>query len=413
MKKACIISVGNELLSGQNTDTNASHFSRELLSLGIPVAGFYTVGDEVDSISESIKSAANKADIVLITGGLGPTDDDVTRYGLADFLGVELKFNEKLFLQISKYFANRKYEMPEKNRIQACIPAGTKGITNNAGTAPGIMAFKDGKILVLLPGVPVEAKLMFSESVSGQIASMGKSEVVITKKIKCFGVGESKIAEMLGDLMNRQRNPLINCTVSGGIITLYIVAHARDRRQADEMIENDATKLHRILGDFVYGRDDQTLAQVVGKQLVEKNLKLALAESCTGGLIAKMITDSAGASRYFTAGLVTYSNRAKVELLGIDEELIEKNGAVSGQVAEAMVEAVRQKTDVDMSIAVTGIAGPSGGSADKPIGLVYIALNMGREITVQRYVFSGGREHIRERTALSALNMLRMGLAAR
>ena len=410
MKKACIISVGNELLSGRNVDTNASYFSRELLALGIPAAGFYTVGDDVGSIAETIKSAAQKADIVLITGGLGPTDDDVTRYGLAKFLGSELQFSEELFRQISEYFDNRKYEMPEKNRIQASIPAGAEGLTNNEGTAPGIMALKDDTMVISLPGVPVEAKRMFAESVADRIAELGASEVVITKRLKCFGVGESTIAEMLGDLMSRKRNPLINCTVSGGVITLYIIANSKRRRQAEEMIEKDAVKLHGILGDFVYGSEEQTMAEVVGKQLAEKKLKLALAESCTGGLIAKMITDTAGASEYFRTGWVTYSNQAKVEQLGIDEELIEKNGAVSSEVAEAMAEAAKQKAGADISVAVTGIAGPGGGSADKPAGLVYIAVNMGRNTVVQRYVFSGKREYIRKRTALTALNIVRIGL---
>jgi nicotinamide-nucleotide amidase len=272
------------------------------------------------------------------------------------------------------------------------------------------MASKDDTIVIALPGVPVEAKRMFAESVADQIAELGASEVVITKKLKCFGVGESTIAEMLGDLMSRKRNPLINCTVSGGIITLYIVANSETCQQAEEMIEKDAAKLHSILGDFVYGREEQTMAEVVGKQLAEKRLKLALAESCTGGLIAKMITDPPGASEYFRTGWVTYSNPSKVEQLGIDEELIEKNGAVSSEVAEAMAEAAKQKANADISIAVTGIAGPGGGSADKPAGLVYIAVNMGRDTTVQRYVFSGKREYIRKRTALTALNIVRIGL---
>jgi nicotinamide-nucleotide amidase len=332
---------------------------------------------------------------------------------VAEFLGTKLQFNEELFRQISEFFASRKYKMSEKNRIQAYIPAGAKGLTNNEGTAPGIMASKDDTIVISLPGVPVEAKRMFAESVAGRIAELGASEVTITKKLKCFGVGESTVAEMLGDLMSRKRNPLINCTVSGGIITLYIVATSKTRRQGEEMIEKDAAKLHGILGDLVYGREEQTMAQVVGKQLAERQLKLALAESCTGGLIAKMITDIAGASEYFRAGWVTYSNQAKTEQLGIDAELIEKNGAVSSEVAAAMAEAAKQKADADISIAVTGIAGPGGGTDEKPAGLVYIAVNMGRDTKVQRFVFSGKREYVRNRTALTALNIVRIGLKER
>jgi len=234
MKKASIVSVGNELLAGRIVDTNAGYLSRQLLSMGIPTVSCYTVGDEIDSIANAMGQAAQQADIVLITGGLGPTDDDLTRQALARFMGVQLEFKEELLAQISEFFANRDIKMSQNNKVQAYVPAGTGALRNNVGTAPGIIAEHEGKIFVCLPGVPAEMKQMFAESVAGKLKQAGGGQVVLTRKLNCFGTGESVIAEKLGDLMQRDRNPLINCTVSGGIITLHIVATAKDKNVAEE-----------------------------------------------------------------------------------------------------------------------------------------------------------------------------------
>jgi len=251
MKKASIISVGNELLGGQIVNTNAAYLGRQLLSMGIPTVSCYTVGDEVDLIVETLSWAAGQADIVLVTGGLGPTDDDVTRQGLAKFMGVELEFRSELLRQISEFFTGRDLKMAEKNKIQAYIPAGARALANNLGTAPGIMAEYGGKIFVCLPGVPSEMKEMFAESIVEKLGQSGEGQVVvIIRKLHCFGTGESVIAEKLGDLMRRGRNPVINCTVSGGVITLHIVATAKDKSGADEMIEKDRSELREILGRF-------------------------------------------------------------------------------------------------------------------------------------------------------------------
>jgi len=226
MKKASIISVGNELLAGQIVDTNVGYLSRQLLSMGIPTVNCYTVGDEIDSIAEAMAQAAQQADIVLITGGLGPTDDDLTRQALAKFMGAQLEFREELLSRISEFFVKRDIKMSANNKVQAYIPSGAEALPNNVGTAPGIMAEHEGKIFVCLPGVPAEMKQMFAESVAGKLKKAGGGQVVLTRKVRCFGTGESVIAEKVGDLMQRDRNPLINCTVSGGIITLHIIAKA-------------------------------------------------------------------------------------------------------------------------------------------------------------------------------------------
>jgi len=410
MKKASIISVGNELLGGLIVNTNAAYLGRRLLSIGISTVSCYTVGDEIDLIVEALGLAAGQADIVLVTGGLGPTDDDVTRQGLAKFMGVELEFRDELLRQISEFFTSRKIKMAGKNKIQAYIPAGARALANNLGTAPGIMAEYEGKIFVCLPGVPSEMKQMFAESIVEKLGQSGGGQVVVIRKLHCFGTGESVIAEKLGDLMRRDRNPLINCTVSGGVITLHIVATAKDKSGADEMTEKDRSELREILGDLVYGEDEQTLAEVVGVKLRERKETLAVAESCTGGLIGKLLTDVPGSSDYFTCGWVTYSNEAKVRELGVDKGLIEKHGVVSKEVACAMAKGAREKAGTDFGIGVTGIAGPGGGSKQKPIGLVYIVVDTVGQRDVQRYIFSHLREHIRLRASLAALNMLRLRL---
>jgi len=300
--------------------------------------------------------------------------------------------------------------MSANNKVQAYIPAGAEAIANNVGTAPGIMAERDGKIFVCLPGVPEEMKQMFAESVTGKLKQAGGGQVVITRRLNCFGTGESVIAGKLGDLMRRDRNPLINCTVSGGIITLHIVATSKDRAGAEEMIEKDARQLRALLVDLAYGEDEKTLAEVVGAKLWEQGKKLAVAESCTGGLIAKLLTDVPGSSDYFVCGWVTYSNEAKIRELGVDAGLIEEYGAVSTEVARAMAEGARIRAEADFAIGVTGIAGPGGGTDKKPVGLVYIAVAGPGRLDVQRHIFSHSRGHIRYRTALAALNILRLKL---
>lgn len=406
--KASIVSIGNELLSGQTISTNASYLSERLLSIGVPVISSYTIGDEIDSIVRALNLASRDADVVIATGGLGPTDDDLTRQAFAEFLGVELQLHSDLLEKIQSMFARRERPMPEKNKIQAYIPAGAQAIDNKLGTAPGIMADTKGKLLFALPGVPSEMKQMFEESVLPELQKFASRQAIVIRKLKCFGVGESNIAEMLGNLMQRGRNPLINCTVEHGVITLHIVATAKDKSLAEHIAEKDEKLLRSILKELVYGTDEQSLAEVVGEKIAQQNKTIAIAESCTGGILAKLLTDIPGASRYFTYGWITYSNRAKISELGVSADLINKYGAVSEQVAQAMARLARKKADTDFAIAITGIAGPAGGSEQKPVGLVYISVDSCSGCETKRFMFSFGRDSIRLRAALTALNMLRL-----
>jgi nicotinamide-nucleotide amidase len=411
MYNAGIVSIGNELLSGQTASTNAAYLGERLLSIGILVSSVYTIGDEIDSIVRALNLASSDADIVIATGGLGPTDDDLTRQAFAELLGCDLQLQEELLDKIQKRFANRNLQMPAKNKIQAYIPAGAKALENNLGTAPGIMAEYNSKLFFALPGVPLEMKQMFEDSVMPELQKFASGQAIVVRKLRCFGTGESNIAELLGDRMQRGRNPLINCTAEHGIITLTINATAENKDKAQQMAEKDEQSLKDILGEFVYGTGEQTLAEVVGEKLAQQNKTIAAAESCTGGTLAKLLTDIPGASRYFTYGWITYSNGAKISELGVPAELIEKYGAVSEQVAEAMARQARKKADTSIAIGITGIAGPTGVSEQKPVGLVYISVDTGSGCETKRFIFpSKDRNSVRLRAAQTALNMLRLKL---
>lgn len=409
MKMASIVSIGNELLSGETANSNAAYLGAELLTIGIPVISIYAIGDEINLIVQALNRASSDADVIVVTGGLGPTDDDLTRQAMANFLGVELQLHNDLLEKIQRFFAGRDLTMPNRNRIQAYIPAGAKALPN-IGTAPGIRAESKGKLFFALPGVPMEMERMFAESVLPELRALAGGQAVAVRKLKCFGAGESAIAELLGDMMQRGRNPLINCTVHSGVITLHIVAAAQNTQKAEQMAMMDENTLRSVLGELVYGTADQTLAEVVGEKLARQGKTVAVAESCTGGLVSKLLTDVPGASRYFTHGWITYCNEAKTSELGVPADLIEQHGAVSEQVAQSMAQGARKKAGTDFAIGITGIAGPTGGTEQKSVGLVYISIDSAAGCQIKRCLFSHDRRTIRLRAAQNALNMLRLRL---
>ena len=410
MKKASIVSIGNEILNGEVVDTNIGFLSRQLLGLGIKVAGAYTAADDVEKIARSLRLASEEGDIILATGGLGPTDDDVTREALAEVLGVELRFDEGLCETIREFFASRGRQMVEKNKVQAFVPEGAEPLANELGTAPGIWAKKGEKVFAVMPGVPAEMEVMFEKNVVGRLRAMAANQAIFIRKLMCFGTGESNIAEVLGDLMKRGRNPEINSTASCGVITLHIVATGADEAEARRMAGEDEALLREKLGNTIYGVDGETLGEVVGKELARLGKTIATAESCTGGLVAKLLTDVPGASGYFSYGWVTYGNEAKMSELGVDEQIIVRYGAASEEVASAMASAAREKARSDFGIGISGIAGPTGGSEGKPIGLVYISVCSDNMCDTERFIFSHGRQSVRLRAAQTALNMLRLRL---
>lgn len=406
MKRASLIAVGNELLSGLTIDTNSAFLGGQLQRLGLDVVSRYTVPDELTAIERALTLASQDADVVLLTGGLGPTDDDVSRQGMAQYLGVELKFQEHLLEPIRRLFEARGLDMPARNRVQACLPEGTEALPNECGTAPGVMARRGDAYFFLMPGVPKEMKRMYSSAVEPVLRPWVGSQSIEHRRLKCFGPGESALVEKLGDRMQRGRNPLINCTVTLGVITLHIIGQGRSEAAARELVEEAESHVRALLGRWVYGTGEQTLAEVVGGELRRLGQTLAVAESCTGGLLGKEVTDVPGASTFFHRGWITYSNQAKSEELGVPADVIARHGAVSAEVAEAMATAARRKSKSDYSIAITGVAGPDGGTDSKPVGLVFIAVDSAAGCQVKRCCFAGDRQSIRQRAAQTALHTL-------
>ena len=406
-----IISIGDELVLGQTVNTNATWLSRELAALGITVSEHITLADDVEAIKVYLQQVGQARDVILATGGLGPTKDDLTRIALAQVLGSALRLHEPTLRQIKQFFEERGREMPDTNRIQAMIPTGCEVLENKLGTACGMQVQIGRAAAFFLPGVPQEMRDIFAGSVKNKLQQMiafkGTNGVIMTRTLHTVGVGESDIAERLGRMMDRDRNPLINSTAAQGIVSLRINARAKNEVEALCLIEPAEREIWRRLGSSVYGVDDETLAQVVGQLLREQHKTLAVAESCTGGLLGKELTDIAGSSDYFKCGWVVYSNQAKIDMLGVDAETITQYGAVSEQVARHLAERARHLGQADYGIGITGIAGPTGASEDKPVGLVYIAVAEGDNSSVKRHVFPGDREMVRLRTVNMALNMLR------
>jgi nicotinamide-nucleotide amidase len=417
---AIILSIGDELVLGQTVDTNSAWLSRELASIGCPVAAHVTVADELSAIEMAIAAAAARCDVLLISGGLGPTKDDLTRDALARALNQPLEMNPVWLEKMEGYFRRRNRSMSESNRVQAMIPRGAEMIDNSAGTAPGIAAeLKSGDPsrtcrVFAMPGVPVEMKTMFERSIKPILVAAGASAIVLSRTLHTFGMGESVIGEMLGELMDRSRNPSVGTTVSGGIVSLRINARSETRAQAEREVEETDRQCRKALGDLIYGSDDQTLATVVGEILARQPIRVvATAESCTGGILAKMITDVPGSSRYFQRGWITYSNQAKMELLNVPADLLQRDGAVSESVVRAMAESARRQSGAEFALAISGIAGPDGGTAAKPVGTVCIALAHPSQTIARTFNFPGNREWVRDRAAKMALTLLRFQLLGR
>jgi len=406
--KAIILSVGDELLGGKVVDTNSAYLAAQLGERGVPVVTHQTVGDDLDQIAEALRQAAARVDLVLVTGGLGPTPDDLTRQALGRAMGCELVIDEDCLAEIEGYFSRQGRTMVPANRIQAMIPAGARPIRNSRGTAPGIAATLGRARIFLMPGVPHEMRHMFATEIASRLPA--GTRVIAHKVVHTFGAGESDIAAKIADLMDRDRQPAVGTTVAAGIVSIRISAHGADSQSARRQAAETADEIRRRLGQLVIGDGEQTMASVIGELLAGRKATLATAESCTGGLIGTIITEAPGSSGYFLGSIVAYANDVKERLLGIEADVLAAHGAVSGQVAELMAERCRRRLGSDYALSATGIAGPGGGSDDKPVGLVYVALAGPDRTSVHRHVFAPTREMVRLRTALTALNYLRLEL---
>ncbi len=401
--KAEIMAVGTEILLGDILNTNAQYLSKQLAILGIGVYYQTVVGDNEERLLNAFKLAFERADIVITTGGLGPTDDDITKETGGKFFGLEMVENEEAVKNVRDYFKGR--EMPESNKKQGFVPEGAKVFYNHNGTAPGCMIEKNGKILIMLPGPPYETEPMFEEYVIPFLKEKS-GFTIISKVLHLSGIGESAAAEVISDIMNDSENPTVAPYAKPNEMIFRVSGRGKSEDEAKKIMEPVIREIYNRLGKYIYGEDGCTLEEAVIKKLSGKNLTLATAESCTGGLISGKIVDYPGASKVFVDGVVSYSNESKVKRLGVSEETLNKYGAVSEQTAKEMAEGVVKLLGADVGVSSTGVAGPDGGTDEKPVGLVYIAVCLKGKTTVKKLNIKGKRNRIRGRVVTEALTLL-------
>lgn len=404
--KTAILSVGTEILFGQIVNTNTVYLSQQMNMLGFDVMYHYTVGDNPKRVEEMIDLAFQDCDLILTTGGLGPTQDDLTKEVACKALDDTLVMMDDVLEEITKYFKTLGREMTENNKKQAIMPSRATVFHNDAGTAPGFALEKDGKYIICMPGPPREMKRMFQKSVVPFLQSMIDGALYY-RQIRFFGIGESMLETQLLDLIDNQTDPTLATYAKEGECSLRIASKRATEEEAEHAVDEMLEMVKERVGHYIYSCDDDELAQVVADRLMEQGLTLSSAESCTGGMFASTMTDIPGISQCFDRGLVTYSNQAKMEELGVSAGTLEKFGAVSEETALEMVEGLKRVSGSDVCISVTGIAGPGGGSEEKPVGLVYIGFSYGdKKICKKIQMRNVNRSWNRHYTLLCMLNVI-------
>jgi len=408
--KAEIISIGNELLIGQVVNTNASYIAEELSKSGIETTRITVISDNTEEIIKSLKEADRRANIIIITGGLGPTKDDITRESLCKFFNTKLVENSEVLKDISCFFKNKGLELTDINKRQALVPEKSKVLFNKNGTSPGFWFEKNGKLFVSLPGVPFELKPMITEHLLPYLKKINNKHI-IHQTILTHGIGESFLADKISD-WEKALPPEIKLAYlpSPGIVRLRLSGIGSNYHILKKNIENNVIKLKEIIPEYIFGENKDTMQEVVGKLLKKNSATVSVAESCTGGMISNLLTGVPGASNYFHGSIIAYDNNIKTKLLNVDKELIEKHGAVSREIAESMALNIKKITLTNYGLATTGIAGPTGGSNDKPVGLVWVALATDEKIISKKFLFGNNRERNMIISSLAALNMLRLYL---
>ena len=411
MKTAEIIAVGSELLGPFRLDTNSLYLTDQLERLGVAVVRKTVVGDDREHLKAAFREALERAELVIGVGGLGPTEDDRTREAVAELLGLPLKRQPELVALIEERFRARGKKMPAVNLKQADVPRGATWLPNENGTAPGLWLEPEaGKVALLLPGPPKELQLMFEEHCLPRLRGLALKHAFATKVLRVVGMTESEVEERIAPIYRRHVNPQTTVLASPGQIEVYLRATGADTGEALRRAEELADLLEAELGEHVFSRGPETLEQVVGLYLMMRGATLAVAESCTGGLVGERLTNVPGSSRYFVGGVVCYSNKLKTKLVGVPETLLKKKGAVSAEVAESLAKNIRRRAGAALGLGITGIAGPEGGGPDKPVGTVHLALAEAHRIRHERHRFLGDRERIRWQASQAALDLVRRAL---
>lgn len=406
-----ILTVGTELTLGLSIDTNSAYVARRLAREGLWCRQLISVADDVNQIVSAIKESLSRVDLVIITGGLGPTMDDLTRDAVSQAFGLPLIFRPELAEMLKTKFASFDQEMPQLVLRQAYLPKGAEPIMPLLGTAPGIVLKTDNQMIIALPGVPREMEEMLKEVVPMLSRHFAlKNKVIVARIIKTYGASEAFIEERVEDIMNSTTNPRLGILAHLGEVHLELMASAEKEAGAHKIIEKTETEILKRLGELVFGFDEDSLESVVGSLLKKHQLRLAVAESCTGGLLGHKLTDVPGSSEYFLGGITAYANEMKANLVGVAEKVLQKFGAVSAETALEMAEGVRQSAGADIGLSTTGIAGPTGGTTKKPVGLVFVGLSTTDENRTERFLFTGPRQAVKWKAAGAALNILRLYL---
>ena len=410
MKSAAIITIGDELLYGSVVDTNAAYIGQRLTETGIEPVFSITVGDDASRIGGALEVACRQADAVLVTGGLGPTHDDVTKTVIAEAIGQDLVFHPDILETVESMFTRRGMAMPESNRIQAYMPRHAEVLDNPVGTAPGFLAHHNGTAVFVMPGVPREMKQMLNEQVLPRLRDKSAGRVILHRWIRTTGIGESSLTQIIGDVIDEAKDVKIASLPQETGVNLRLTAEGRTGDEARRRIEAVETRMVARAGEHIYGVDDDTLEEVVGRLLRDAGATVAVAESCTGGLVASRMTDVPGSSDYLMEGVVSYSNAAKMARLEVPVGTIDRHGAVSAETAAAMATGMKQTSGATYGLSTTGVAGPGGGTPEKPVGLVYLGLATADGVETRKLLLGPDRHVNKTRAALAALNLLRQAL---
>ncbi|TAM80553.1 MAG: competence/damage-inducible protein A [Acidobacteria bacterium] len=402
-----IIAVGSELLTPYRHDTDSLYLTGKLNSLGIEVRFKTVVGDDARRLGSAFRTALERSKLVILVGGLGPTEDDINRQVAANVLGLVLHEVPEIMQSIAARYARTGRKMPANNARQALVPEGAEWLPNQKGTAPGIWIEHEGKIIIMLPGPPRELEAMFDDQCIPRLRNRVPGSQIRTRVLKVAGLPESEVDERISPIYKPYSNPSTTILSTGAAIEVHLSAHAATQEEADGLLDELTEKIEPALGDHIFSTRGETLEEVVGMYLVMRQKTLATAESCTGGLLGERITRVAGSSEYYLGGTVCYSNALKTKFAAVSPRLLETYGAVSKPVAQALAEGIRRKTNSSIGVGITGVAGPGGGTEEKPVGMVFIAVADERGTEVREFRFPGDRERVRLLSSQFALEMLR------